>query len=151
MAFHFLFLQDFCKLNKTPSNGTCWDFILTGGFFRFHTFSMPVSLHPGFSGPWSHSPALNSTLATFGCSILLFFHQVSPSHFYRECCSFERAFCTHRRFLTCAPSPYIGTFCDIFLHVLWWGQEYPIQDPPLCMPSQSCPFRLAHGLKLLIL
>ena len=33
---------------------------------------------------------------------------------------------------------------------LWlrWGQEHPIQDPPLCLPSQSCPFRLTHGLEL---
>ena len=38
-----------------------------------------------------------------------------------------------------------------FWHVLWLrcGQEHPIQDPPLCLPSQSCPFRLTHGLELL--
>ena len=27
---------------------------------------------------------------------------------------------------------------------------HPIQDPPLCLPSQSCFFRLAHGLELLM-
>ena len=33
---------------------------------------------------------------------------------------------------------------------LWlrWGQEHPIQGLPLCLPSQSCLFRLTHGLEL---
>ena len=33
---------------------------------------------------------------------------------------------------------------------LWlrWGQEHPIQDPPLCLPSQNCPFRRMHGFEL---
>ena len=50
------------------------------------------------------------------------------------------------RFLPCTPSPNFGTF-------LWLRcrQEHPIQDPPLCLPSQSCPFWLTHGLELLIL
>ena len=41
----------------------------------------------------------------------------------------------------------------IFWNVLWLRcrQEHPIQDPPLCLPSQSCPFWLTHGLELLIL
>ena len=49
-------------------------------------------------------------------------------------------------FLPCTPSPHFGTF-------LWLrcGQGHPIQDPSLCLPSQGCPFRLTHGLELLIL
>ena len=40
--------------------------------------------------------------------------------------------------------PYIfGTFCDSDAGC---GQKHPIQDAPLCLPSQSCPFRLTHGL-----
>ena len=60
-------------------------------------------------------------------------------HFYRECYGFEWAFFTH------------GRFYPILLH-LWLrrGQEHPIQDPPLCLPSQSCFFRLTHGLELLM-
>ena len=69
-----------------------------------------------------------------------------PSQFYREWYGFERKFFTHKRFLPCTPSPHFGTF-------LWLrcGQGHPIQDPSLCLPSQGCPFRLTHGLELLIL
>ena len=37
-------------------------------------------------------------------------------------------------------------FTDIFGTFLWLrcGKEHPIQDLPLCMPSQSCPFRLTN-------
>ena len=37
----------------------------------------------------------------------------------------------------------------IFWHILWLrcGQEHPIQDLALCLPSQSCPFRLTHCLE----
>ena len=66
MEFLFMFLEDFCKLNKTPSNGTCWDFILTGGFYVSRLFSMPPALEPGFSRPWTPPPVLSSTLAIFG-------------------------------------------------------------------------------------
>ena len=47
----------------------------------------------------------------------------------------------------------LRSFTDIFGTFLWFRcrQEHPIQDFPLCLPSQSCPFRLAHGLELVIL
>ena len=103
-------------------------------------FSMPPALHPGFSGPLRPPPALSSTLATFGCFAFarLFRHSFTTSatvlsgHFLRT-----------GAFLPCSPSLH-------FWHVLWlrcgiW-QKHPIQDAPLCLPSQSCPFRLTHGL-----
>ena len=47
----------------------------------------------------------------------------------------------------------LRSFTDIFGTFLWLkcGQVHPIQDLPLCLPSQSRPFRLAHGLELFIL
>ena len=43
----------------------------------------------------------------------------------------------------------------VFYHTLirlWLrcGQEHPIQDLSVCLPSQSCPFPLTHGLELLM-
>ena len=45
-----------------------------------------------------------------------------------------------------------GVFYPTLLR-LWLRcrQEHPIQSLPLCLPSQSCPFRLAYGLELLML
>ena len=74
-----MFLGDFCKLNKTPIDGTCLGEPPRGfcdvrccftslELFTFSSyFSLPSALHPGFSGPWRPPPALSSTLATFGC------------------------------------------------------------------------------------
>ena len=44
-----------------------------------------------------------------------------------------------------------GVFYPTVLR-LWlrWEQEHPIQDPPLCLLSQSCPFWLTRGLELLM-
>ena len=42
-----------------------------------------------------------------------------------------------------------GVFYPTLLRLsLRWGQEHPIQDPPLCLPSQNCPFRRMHGFEL---
>ena len=38
----------------------------------------------------------------------------------------------------------------VFYPTLRSGHEHPIQDVPLCLLSQSCPFRLTHGLELLM-
>ena len=140
-------IEDFSKLNKTPSDGTCLE-KPPGGFsdvgcccccftllevFTFPSyFSLPPALHPGFSGPWRPPPALSSTLATFG--------YFAFARLFRYICTASatvlsgRFLHTQVFFLTCPPSPHFGTF-------LWLrcGQENPIQDPPLCMPSQSCP------------
>ena len=43
--------------------------------------------------------------------------------------------------------------CFLPTGVLFWlrcGQEHPIHDLSLCLPSQSWPFRLTHGLELLM-
>lgn len=51
-------------------------------FFLFpDCFSMPLALHTGFSSLWRPSPALNSTLATFGYLLLPGFSVASLSHF----------------------------------------------------------------------
>ena len=76
---------------------------------------------------------------------LLDFCQAFPSQFYRECYGFERAFFTHRFFLPCTPCPHFGTFCSSY------SAGTPHQDPLLRLPSENCPFRLTHGLELLIL
>ena len=44
IEFFFMFLEDFCKLSKTPSNDTYWEIILTGGFYVSRLFSMPPAL-----------------------------------------------------------------------------------------------------------
>ena len=82
-------------------------------FLRFRaTFSMPLALHPGFSGLWMPPPALSSTLVTFDCFTF-------PSHFYCERYGFEWVFFfTHRRFLSYSPSPY-------FCHKLAFIQASP--------------------------
>ena len=76
-------------------------------------------------------------LSTFSCLHLFPNKYALPLafHFYPKPYGFERAFFTHRRFLLCTSSPH-------FWYILWlrWGQEHHIQHPPLCLPSQSCPF-----------
>ena len=74
-------IEDFCKLNEAPSDGTCLGeppggfcdvgcccfFYLTGGFCVSGLLFLPTRLYPGFSGPWRPPLALRSTLATFAC------------------------------------------------------------------------------------
>ena len=129
------FLDDFCKLSKTVSDGTCLGeppggFCDVGCCCYFFTLK-ELFTFPGFfftgTPPWVLSVAF-------------------PSHFYRECYGSELAFFNHRRF-------YLALLPLIVWHVLLLrcGQEHPIQDLPLCLPSQSCPFRLMHGLELFLL
>ena len=114
----------------------CWllllFFYLTGGF-SFHCFSTSSLTLPGFT------------------PILCF--QPSPSQ------SDSRHFHFHpfRYLLTASATVLSGRFLPtsvfyLMLLCLWlrWGQEHPIQDLPLCLPSQSCPFRLTHSLELLM-
>ena len=76
-----MFSGDFCKLTKTPSDGTslgeppgnfsdvgccCCCFTSLEVFTFPGYFSLPQALHPGFLGQWGSPPALSSTLATFG-------------------------------------------------------------------------------------
>ena len=65
---------------------------------------------------------------------------------------FSRLFIFYRS-ATVLSGPFLST--GVFYPTLlrFWlrcGQEHPIQDLPLCLPSQSCPFRLMHGLELLM-
>ena len=80
----------------------------------------------GFSGPWRPPPALSSTLATFGCFTFarLFHHSFTASATVLSGC-----------FL-----PTGVFYLALILHIL----------AHFCLPSQSCPFRLTHGLELLI-
>ena len=68
----------------------------------FHSFSgyftISLTLHPGFLGPWRPLPALSST-PTFDC----FFFFI-----YRERCEFEWTFFTHRRLLPYAPPQHFS-------------------------------------------
>ena len=47
--------------------GCCCCFSSLEAFTIPGYFSLPLALHPGFSGPWRPPPALSSTLATFSC------------------------------------------------------------------------------------
>ena len=84
------------RLNKTPSDGTllgrtsrkflwCWLLLLLFSSLEVFTFlgyfSLPPTLHLGFSGPWRPPPALSSTLATFSCFTFarLFRHSFTAS------------------------------------------------------------------------
>ena len=80
----------------------------------------------GFSGPWRPPPALSSTLATFSCFTFarLFHHSFTAS-------------------ATVLSGHFLPTgvfYLALILHIL----------AHFCLPSQSCPFRLTHGLELLI-
>ena len=153
-SFFFMFLGDFCKLSKTPSNGTCLGeplggfcdvgFYLTRGFsfITFWRYPSPFcELTPGF---YNHFILSAQLIAEWFVALSLFC--AFPSQFFSKRYGFERAFFTHKYFLPCIPSLH---FCHVLL--LRCGQEHPIQDPSLCLPSRSCPFRLMHGLELLIL
>ena len=143
-------------LNKTSSDGTllgrtsrrflwCWLLLFSSleGFTFSGYFSLQPTLHPGCSGSWTPPPALTSNMATFGCFAFpsLFCHIFTAS-----ATVLSRHLLPTGAFLTCTLFPH-------FCHVLWlkWGQEHPVQDPPLHLASQGCPFRLTHELKLLIL
>ena len=110
-------------------------------------FSLPPALHPSFSGPGEGPPlAVSSTLATFICFTFarLFSVTVLPQTLrFWVGVFYPQGFFTLRSFIN-----IFGTF-------LWLrcGQEHPIQDllNPLCLPLQSCPFRMTHGLELFIL
>ena len=115
------FLEDFYKLNKTPSDGPCWEnlteaFVMLMLFCPYWTFlrfldAFPCHRHPTlacqgrerFHQLWTLYP---------GYFRLLYFFQAFLSHFYRERYGFEWVFFTHRRFLPCTSSPHCGTFCD---------------------------------------
>ena len=142
------------NLTKTPGDGTClgeppgafcdvgcWCcFYLTGGFY----VSGLLFLATG-PPPWLVRPVKATTSSVLYPGYFRFLYFLLG--FYCEGYSLEWAFFTHRRFFYLAFFPiFFGTF-------LWLrcAQEHPIQDPPLCLPSQSCPFRLTHGLELLIL
>ena len=154
----FTSLSDLCKLNKTPSDctclgetpggfcavGCCCYFYLTGGFYISGLLFLTTGTPPQLLKHREGLPlALSSTLATFGCFTFarLFRHSFTTSATVLRGVFYPQAFYTLRSF-----SNIFGTF-------LWlrWGQEQPFQDPPLCLPLQSCPFRLTHGLELLIL
>ena len=115
-------------------------FYLTGAFY----VSGLLFLATG-TPPWLLRPVKASTSSELypGYFWLLYFCQVFSSHFYRERYGFEWAFFTHRRFLPYAPSP---TFWHVFVTQMRAGTPHPG-----CLLSQRCPFRLKHGLELLIL
>ena len=157
--FLFMFLRDFLKLNKTLSDGTClesisrrllWCCLLLFYLLEVFLLSLLFDVIPHSSVSYrrvftpilyfqlnsSHSDSRHFHLTFLGFSVtalprvLRFWAGV----FYPQ------AFFTLHSFPT-------------FWHVLWLrcGQEHPIQYRPLYLPSQSGPFRLTHGLELLIL
>ena len=119
-----MFLGDFCKLNKTPSNGTslgepprgfcdvgCCCFTSLEVFLP--SFLSDVISHSSMSYRRVFTPTLYfqpSSLQSDLRHFHLTFLGLSQPH--RECYSFERAFFTQRRFLLCTPSPHFGMFCD---------------------------------------
>ena len=115
------FLGDFYKLNKTPSDGTCWEnlpeaFVMLMLFYPYWTFLRFLDTFPCHR----HSTLASQGRERFhqlwtlypGYFWLLYFCQAFLSHFYRERYGFERVFFTHRRFLPCISFPHCGTFCD---------------------------------------
>ena len=153
-------MEHFCKLNKTPRDGTCLgqppgSFFDVGcccftsvEVFTFPSyFFMSLALHPGFSGPWRPPPALSSTMTTFGCFTFarLFRHNLTAS-----------ATVVSGHFLPTGVF-YLALFPHIFARFYDSdaGQDHRIQDPPLSLPSQSFLTHgidlLTHGLELLIL
>ena len=152
-----MFLGDFCKLNKTPSDGTCSG-EPPGGFCDvgcccccccftslevFHSLLFDVIPHPSVSYRYVFTPILYfqpSSLQSGSQHFHLNFSRLLRHSFTAS------ATVVSKRFLPCTRSPDFGTF-------LWLRckQEHPIQDPPLCLPSLGCPFWLTHGLEQLIL
>ena len=136
---------------KLPAMVLAWDnlqevfviltvlvFGLTGGF-SFHGFSTS-----SLTLPWA--------IATF----LHPFYTFSPAHCRVICDTFILTFLGFsflpRVLWFWVTVLYPWVFFTLHSFVLWlrWGQEHPIQDLPLCLPSQSCPFRQMHGLELLM-
>ena len=77
---------------------------------------------------------------------LFYFCQDFSSQFSPERYGFELTFSIHRWFLPCTPSPHFAIFLWLICR-----QGHPIQDLLLRLPSLSFPFRLTHGLELLML
>ena len=114
-----------------------WRFLRFRTTFPCHRHSNLASqvregLHQLWALPWLLSVALY--LPDFSVTVLPRAQQFWLGIFYTQ------ALFTLRSFLTCLTG--FVTQCR---------QENPIQVPPLCLPSQSCPFRLTQGLELLIL
>ena len=108
--------------------GCCCCFSSLEVFTFLSYFSLAPALHSGFSGPWRPSPALSSTLATFGCFTFCqaFFVTFSPLALRFWVGTFyPQAFF------------YLALLPHIFRTFLWLrcGQEHPIQDLPQCLPS----------------
>ena len=138
-------------LSKTPSDGTClreppgrfcdvgcccfwphWRF--------FISLLFDVIPHPSVDYHWVFAPILYSQSSP---------SQIDSGHFHFN---FSRLFnftasgtVLSERFLP------TGVFYPTVLP-LWLrcGQEHPIHNLPLCLLLQSCPFRLGHGLELLM-
>ena len=146
-----MFLGDFCKhlLGRTSRKFLwCWLllFYLAGGFSSFIAFQRHSSffreLSPGFYTHFILSAQLIAQwFATLSFNLSELFVTALPwvLRFWADV-FYPHAFFTLHSFPT-------------FWHLFWprWGQEHPIQDRPLCLPLQNCPFRLTHGLELLIL
>ena len=154
-----MFLGDFCKLNKTPSDDTCLG-EPPGGFCGVGCCcctSQEVFLPSLLFNVIPHSSVSYRRVFT---PILYFQPSSSHSdlrHFHLTFLSFSvTALPRVLRFWANVFYPHafftLHSF-PTFWHVLWLRcrQEHPIQDRPLCLPSQNCPFRLTHGLELLIL
>ena len=150
-------IEIFCNLNKTPSDGTClgeppgdfcdvgccccflahWRFLPFWATFPCHRHSTLTSqacegLHWLWALPWLLSVAL--LLPGFSVTVLPRALRFWAGVFYPHTVFNLHSFPT-------------------FWHVFWLrcGQEHPIQDPPLCLLSQSCLFRLTSGFELLML
>ena len=134
-----MFLGYFCKKRR-------FLFYLTGGFSSFIAFRRQPSffreLSPGFYIHFILSAQLIAEwFATLSVKLFgLLRHALSWVLWFWAGVFYPQSFFTLRSF-------------PAFWHFLWlWcGQEHPIQDRPLCLPSQCCLFRVMHGLDLLIL
>ena len=139
------------ELSKTSSDGTAWEnlqdvsvmsavvviFDLTGGF-SFHCFTTST-----LTLPWAIAGSFTPHFVLSAHPIAVWF----AITFILTFLGFS--------FLPRVLRFWVGIFFPtrVFyptLLRLWlrWGQEHPIQGLPLCLPSQSCLFRLTHGLEL---
>ena len=145
--FLFMFLGDVCKLNKTPRDSTCLEEPPGGCCYCFtslEVFAFPYHQHStmgsqareGLHQLWALFWLLSVALLLPGFSVKVFPRAL---RFWADA-FYPQAFFTLHSF----PTSW---------HVLWLrcGQEHPIQDHRLCLPSQSCPFWLTHGLELFLL
>ena len=109
-------------------------FYLTGGF-AFYCFSTS-----SFTLPWAIAEFLHS------------FYTFSPAHRRVICDTFNLTFLGYLSD-TVLSGHFLSTGATYPTLLRLWlrcGQEHPIQDLPLCLPSQSSPFQLTHGLELLM-